>query len=397
MRAECVARAGWGTVSPMTLRIAHISDTHLGYEAYPALSPSGNNQRGEDVVRALHNAVNDIVAWKPDLVIHSGDVLERPKTDIRYMLVAQQLLRKLAAVCPTIVIAGNHELPRSRKEACWLDLLNGNENLHIISNRYEVVRPKSIPGVAIHAVPHDVLKDIDQRVIEPSDKELNILVAHGVATGSELFLRSLGREYAIEADTLLRGWAYAALGHWHRQGPVNLGASGTIKNVWYAGSLENMGFRDLRDNGESRGYLRVVLDDRGCTVSPVHLPIRPMFRLPVIEASGMDAKSINEVLMSRIKDAEIDGAIVGQVVNGVGRDLWSLVDVAQVRSAAARALHYEVAVRYEHSVVADAKTGRADVFDAALATSVAEVTPEAMRAEVLTKARSLVGIEGEKE
>lgn len=111
----------------------------------------------------------------------------------------------------------------------------------------------------------------------------------------------------------------------------------------------------------------------------------------------MDAKSINEVLMSRIKDAEIDGAIVGQVVNGVGRDLWSLVDVAQVRSAASRALHYEVAVRYEHSVVAEAKTGRADVFDAALATSVAEVTPEAMRAEVLTKARSLVGIEGEKE
>lgn len=381
----------------MTLRIAHISDTHLGYEAYPALSPSGNNQRGEDVVRALHNAVNDIVAWKPDLVIHSGDVLERPKTDIRYMLVAQQLLRKLAAVCPTVVIAGNHELPRSRKEACWLDLLNGNENLHIVSNRYEVIRPKSIPGVAIHAVPHDVLKDIDQRVVEPSDKELNILVAHGVATGSELFLRSLGREYAIEADTLLRGWSYAALGHWHRQGPVNLGASGTIKNVWYAGSLENMGFRDLRDNGESRGYLRVVLDDRGCTVSPVHLPIRPMFRLPVVEAAGMNAKAISEVLMSRVKDAELDGAIVGQVINGVGRDLWSLVDVAQVRSAASRALHYEVAVRYEHSVAVDTKNGRADVFDVALASSVAEVAPEAMRSEVLAKARSLVGIEGEGE
>lgn len=384
-----------GTVSYMTLRIAHISDTHLGYEAYPALSPSGNNQRGEDIVRALHNAVNDIVAWGPDLVIHSGDVLEKPRTDIRYMLVAQQLLRKLAAVCPTVVIAGNHELPRSRKEACWLDLLGGNANLHIATSRYEIIRPKSLDGVAIHAVPHDVLKDIDQRVIEPNDKELNILVAHGVATGSELFLRSLGREYAIEADTLLRGWSYAALGHWHRQGPVNLGASGTMKNVWYAGSLENMGFRDVRDNGESRGYLRVVLNQGACTVTPVHLPIRPMFRLPVVEAAGMEAKTITETLIERIKGAEVGGSVVGQVVNGVGRDLWSLVDVAQVRGAADGALHYEIAVRYENSFEPGSNGAKIDVFDTALEASVKEVAPEALRTEVLARAKSLVGAEGE--
>lgn len=377
----------------MALRIAHLSDTHLGYEAYPALSVAGNNQRGEDIVRAMHNVVNDIVAWRPDLVIHSGDVLEKPKTDIRYMLVAQQLFRKLAAVCPTVVIAGNHELPRSRKEACWLDLLAGTPNLHVVSTRYEVLRFDTLPGVAVHAVPHDVLKEIDQSTVVPNDAdETSILVAHGVASGSELFTRSLGREYAIDVDTLLRGWSYVALGHWHRQGPVNLGAAGVARNVWYAGSPENMGFRDLRDNGDARGYLRVTVDT-DLTVSPVHLPIRPMFRLPVVDATGLDAAAIADTMSARLGEATIDGAIVGQVVHGVGRDMWSLVDVARVRAAAKGALHYEITVRYEQDQVSGAAVGAAsvDAFEQALRTHVDALVPEAHRDAVHDRARALLG------
>lgn len=376
----------------MSLRIAHLSDTHLGYEAYSALSATGNNQRGEDVVRALHNVVNDIIAWGPDLVIHSGDVLERPKTDIRYMLVAQQLFRKLAKTCPTIVIAGNHELPRSRKEACWLDLLSGTENLHVVTSKYEVIRPSSLPGVAIHAVPHDVLKEIDQSVIVPSEGMINVLTAHGVATGSELFLRSLGREYAIEADTLLRDWSYVALGHWHRQGPVHLGAAGVRQNVWYAGSTENMGFRDLRDNGEQRGYLRVTLSDTGCSVSPVHLQTRRMFRLPVVEGAGLDAGALTDTLLQRIVDADVDGAVVGQIVTGVSRDMWSLVDVARVRAAAAKSTHYEITVKYEDVVRAGEAGGAGGgAFDAALDAAVEAIVPETHRVRVREKTHALVG------
>jgi DNA repair exonuclease SbcCD nuclease subunit len=378
----------------MGLKIAHLSDTHLGYEAYPALSVAGNNQRGEDVVRAMSNVVNDIIAWGPDLVIHSGDVLEKPRTEIRYMLVAQQLFRKLAAHCPVVVIAGNHELPRSRKEACWLDLLGGTQNLHVIANRYEIIRPSGLPGVAIHGVPHDVLKEIDQRVIEPCDGELNILTAHGVASGSELFLRSLGREYAIDADTLLKNWAYGALGHWHRQGPVNLGATGVAKNIWYAGSPENMGFRDLRDNTDGRGYLRVTLDDDGgnLRVSPVHLPIRPMFRLPVADGSGLDGDGIVEKLIENIKSADMTGAVVGQVVTGVNRDLWSLVDVSKVRIAAKDALQYEITVKYP-TETADhlERPNTVDAFDQVLAAQVESLVPEQLRGEVRTKARVLIG------
>lgn len=392
--AECVVGARTGTVSRMALRIAHLSDTHLGYEAYPALSAAGNNQRGEDIVRAMNNVVNDILAWGPDLVIHSGDVLERPKTDIRYMLVAQKLFRRLAAVAPVVVIAGNHELPRSRKEACWLDLLAGTENLHVVTNNYEVIRPKSLDGVNIHAVPHDVLKEIDQSVVVPSPSGLNILTSHGVATGSELFLRSLGREYAIEADTLLRDWKYVALGHWHRQGPVNLGATGVRQNIWYAGSPENMGFRDLRDNGEQRGYLRVTVEDDGtCQVVPVQIPTRSMFRLPVLEGAGLESGEIAEALVARVQGAEIEGAVVGQVVTGVGRDLWSLVDVAKVRGSAKGALHYEITVKYPLVELGEpgARGDGMGAFEAAAKAEVAKLVPESLQPAVLEKAKALVG------
>lgn len=376
----------------MTLRVAHLSDTHLGYEAYPALSANGNNQRGEDIVRAMHNAVNDIIAWEPDLVIHSGDVLEKPKTDIRYMLVAQQMFRKLAAACPTVVIAGNHELPRSRKEACWLDLLNGTENLHIVSSRYEVIRPKGLDGVVVHAVPHDVLKEIDQSVVQPTEGAVNILTSHGVATGSELFLRSLGREYAIEADTLLRDWHYVALGHWHRQGPVHLGASGVAQHVWYAGSTENMGFRDLRDNGDARGYLRVSIGD-ALSVAPTHLPIRPMYRLPVVDGSGLEASEILDALIDRVQTAEIGDAVVGQVVTGVSRDLWSLVDVAKVRTSAKQALHYEITVKYPSTTEREAGVPvTVDAFDTVLNAEIDQTVPEALRERVREKARTLIGV-----
>lgn len=391
--------AGRAPLLPMSLRIAHFSDTHLGYEAYPALSVNGNNQRGEDIVRAMTAVVNDIIAWKPDIVIHSGDVLERPKTDIRYMLVAQQLFRKLADVCPTVVIAGNHELPRSRKEACWLDLLRGIDNLHIATTRYDVIHPAGMENVAVHAVPHDVLKDIDQSVIVPRDGHINILVSHGVATGSELFTRSLGREYAIEIDTLLRDWSYVALGHWHRQGPVHLGATGVAANVWYAGSTENMGFRDLRENSDSRGYLRVTLTDdpeAPCAVSPVSIPTRRMFRLPVVEGAGMEPATLAETLVERLKSGDIAGAVVGQVVTGVSRDLWSLVDVARVREEAQAALHYEITVRYDTDTQSPVeKPTGVDAFASALNAAVEHHVPEDFREPVMQKARHLLAAAGE--
>ena len=279
------------------MRIAHISDTHLGYEAYRTVSGGGENQRGTDVIRAFVRCVDDIVEWDPDLVIHSGDVAEKPNISVRMMLLIRQQFARLA-------------------------------------------------GLSVTCVPHEALKDLalEERFEEvaPIPGRTNILVSHGVAGGSSLYRRVLGREYTIPTDVIVRDWDYAALGHWHKQGPV--GAAG---KAWYAGSTENMGFGDLRDNGDERGYLRVTIEQGRTDVHVRNLPIRQMLRLPVIDASEKNIEEIEEAIQQNIEKAKADnkmaGSIVGQHVMGCSREKWALVPVAKIRERANEtALYYEV-------------------------------------------------------
>ena len=341
--------------------IGHFSDTHLGYEAYPALSASGNTQRGEDIVRSFKNVVEDIRAFDPPLVIHAGDVTEKPKVDIRYMLVAQAYFSKLAEIRPdgtrrqVIIVAGNHEQPRSRKEACWLELLKTIPGVQVVTDGYRVVRfhenvadcPPELMGASIHCLPHDSLKEVDFSAVVPDpEAAANVLVAHGVAMGSELFTRAIGREYPIDGDMLSRAWDYVALGHFHKRGPVGGYKRRDVGYVWYCGSHERVSFRDLRDNGDGKGYLRVTIAADKLTVTPIDLPTRAMFRLPVVDGTDLSPDEITNQLKANLDAAALPGAIVGQIVEGVTRDLWSLLDIASVRTHAKGALHYEISARY---------------------------------------------------
>ena len=416
-----VGRRGWwrvprrepralslSTMGTSKLTIGHFSDSHLGYEAYPALSASGNNQRGEDMVRSFRAVCEDILAFDPPLVIHAGDVTERPKVDIRYMLVAQHYFSKLAGIRPDgtrrqlVIVAGNHEQPRSRKEACWLELLAGLPGVTVVCDTYRVVRfdertekcPSELLGAAVHTLPHDTLKEIDFETVVPDpNAAANILVAHGVASGSDLFTRSLGREYAIDGDMLMREWDYVALGHFHKRGPVPSASRQGVERVWYSGSSEHVSFRDLRDDLGSKGYLRVAIDGNSLSVTPVDLPVREMFRLPPVDATGKTPEQIMDALKANLASRPIEGAVVGQIVEGVSRDLWSLIDVGSVRDAAKTALHYEITARYGQANKADSGEDGPSLGDLALIVEdvVAQVASANLRDDVRALTIKLLG------
>jgi DNA repair exonuclease SbcCD nuclease subunit len=373
----------------------------LGYEAYPALATSGNNQRGEDIARAFRNVVIDIEAYDPDFVIHGGDLGEKPKIEVRYMRLAQKMFARMTkrrdgSRRPVILIAGNHDLPRSRKEDCWLDMLDQLEHVYVVCHSYEVIDLGSkgygpeLDNVMVHAVPHDVLKEVDFDLVRPVAGKRNILTSHGVAAGSELFTRSLGREYAISSDVLARDWEYVALGHFHKRGPVSI-AGARDNRIWYCGSSENISFRDLKENGTERGYLQVRLDPE-LVITPVNLPLRRMIRLPVIEAEGMSPEIIEATLLERVENGDVDGAVVGQVIDGISRDVWSLVDSGKVRARASLALHYEITPRYAKVETPRDEAARdlgdlSSLLDAEVVASV----PGELRGRVLALARKLLG------
>src|ERR687892_2540186 len=108
------------------VRIAHISDTHLGYTRYAKLCPETNrNQREVDVQEAYRRAVDAILERDVDLVIHSGDVFDsvRPATHVIIGFL-KQTFHITRQDIPYLVAAGNHETPRLRSTTAALEYAN---------------------------------------------------------------------------------------------------------------------------------------------------------------------------------------------------------------------------------------------------------------------------------
>jgi hypothetical protein len=236
---------------------------------------------------------------------------------------------------------------------------------------------------------------------------MNIFTTHGVAGGSELYVRSLGREFAVPGDVLARGWDYAALGHWHKQGPVSLVGGGYDRErdglrdpdgrersgrVWYAGSTENSGFGDLADNGVRRGWLDVLVSAGELpAVARRDIPIRAMVKLPRIDVSGLSPDEINDRLVANLRRDDLVGAVIAQPVDGAVRETWSLVDTTAVRSAAGMALHYDIVVKFVSAVsdTSDEHRGLGDV-DAVLDERARTLLGDSDRAGALALARQLL-------
>lgn len=339
--------------------LAHLSDSHLGYEAYSKLAGNGNNQRSVDAAKSFVAAADQIIAEDPPLVIHSGDLAERPQVGVRWMLLARATLAKLASNRPdgtrrqVVVIAGNHDEPSRSIERCWLELAcAGLPGVTVVAGEARRITfegdglPAELADVEVVAVPHHALATIARDGFEhlmPTEGKLSILTAHGVAGGSSLFRRAIGREHAIPTDLLAAGWAYAALGHWHRRGPID-GWLGS--RAYYAGSTENFGFGDLRENGQHRGWYQVTASTTELPVVAEHnVSIRPMLR-EYVEATGLTPDETTDKLLrtvAHLRDrGRLDGAICGVVVTGIGRDLWRLVDTVRVRDLASDAFHFEL-------------------------------------------------------
>jgi DNA repair exonuclease SbcCD nuclease subunit len=414
------------TYMPNSIRVAHLSDTHLGYEAYKPLNVSGENQRAADFARAFVNVCREIIAADPDVVIHSGDVADRTHIPIRVMLLIRYWFSQLAGVRPDgtrrqlVVVAGNHELPRNKKEACFLELFRGLPGVHIVTQGYEQIRFEGqgasegcspiLNNLVVHAIPHDALKTVDFDLVNPVEDFINIFSSHGVAGGSELYVRSLGREFAIPTDVLARDWDYGALGHWHKQGPVpivstgartdgivRVDADGRERNgrIWYSGSTENSGFGDLLDNGEERGWLDVLVQKGDLpAVKRCNVPIRVMVRLPKADLTGLTPDEITNLLIENIRAAQTNSSVVGQIVENVSRETWSLVDLQTVRAAASGALHYDVTVRHSRNTeqCGDEHRGLSEV-DTVLVERANVLLLDSEREQALELARSLLARE----
>jgi len=322
------------------------------------------NQREADVAVAFRRAVDDIAAQRPDAVIIAGDVFHSVRPTNAAILDAFSQLKRLRDLLPdaaVVIVAGNHDTPRSLETGSILRLF---ENVGVSVAWHEAKRfVFERQGLAVLAVPTSSWLPDQPLALEPDpDSRVNVLATHREVDGV-IPEHSAMREYGmapIDVRALhTERFDYVALGHYHV-------AHAVAPNAWYAGSLEYVSSNPWSETAEeadgappktpkgAKGWLSVELE--GGKAKPAvafrRLELaRRFLDLPPIKGANATAQDLDRVIGERVKDAGgIADAVARQVVYDVTRLVAREVSHEQLRKLRASALHYLLDLRRPQGV-----------------------------------------------
>ncbi len=87
------------------VRIAHISDSHLGSSLFQL------TERREDARQCLKKSIEMAMRHSPDLLVHTGDLYHTPLPQNDDQIFVIELLKELKDKIPVIILDGNHDIP----------------------------------------------------------------------------------------------------------------------------------------------------------------------------------------------------------------------------------------------------------------------------------------------
>ena len=314
------------------MRIAHVADTHVGFTAYRRTDPeTGMNQREVDVYRAFERLVDSLIAKRPDVVLHSGDLFDSVRPSNRALsVVLEQLLRLSREGIPIVLIAGNHSTPRLRETGSVFRLFEHIDGVH----------PFYAPGMhrlelgdlTVTAFPHQDREGMMEALKgwRRGRARFEVGMVHAGIQGLTRYSMGEANELNLPSSLLNLDVDYVAMGHFHEMERVTA-------NAWYSGSLERLSFAEA---GQEKGYLLVDLD-RGKREF-VRLETRPMYALGPIQAKGRGAGERQEEIAETLASVDLEGAVVRLVVEDVPAALYRSLDLNALRAMAERAVHLEL-------------------------------------------------------
>jgi len=332
------------------VKLAHLADLHLGFRQYDRQTPRGGNQREADVADAFRRAVDDLLEQRPDLILVAGDVFHsvRPTNSaILFLFKEVHRLRSGLPDTPIVMIAGNHDTPRSTETGTILRLYEAL-GVHVVIEAAQYLTFSKL-DCSVLAAPHQALAQPDRPALRPQrGTTFNVLLVHGQlpGLGEQRGTMEYGGAPVQLEDLAPAQWDYVALGHYHVAREIE-------KNAWYAGSLEYVApnpWGQLQDEEEygarGKGYLLVHLPGSRVEPRPVD-QTREHIDLPSIDGKGLTPKQLDERIAAHVAAAKpaIDGQIVRQLVFDVSRATARDLDHAAIRGYKARALHYQLDLR----------------------------------------------------
>jgi exonuclease SbcD len=342
------------------VRLVHLSDLHLGFRQFQRTTPTGINQREADVERSFTSAIDRTIALKPQLVLVGGDVFHTVRPTNPAILHAFAQFSRLRRELPNsivVIVAGNHDMPRSRETLCILRLFSPL-GIHVVDMEPQRLRFPEL-GLSILAVP-DLPPGSVSLDPDPS-AQYNVLLIHGEVEGVIPAYAEHTDRAALTipvAAVSAPEWAYVALGHYHvykRVGP-NAYYSGaldyTSSNVW--GEIEEQAAHKL----PGKGMIERDLVTGRQTFHRIP-PVREFLDLPRIEGRGMSAPDLDGALAAAVARASggIEGKVVRAVARNVPRHIARELDHKALRDFQRRALHFHLDTRRPEVIRRDASGG----------------------------------------
>jgi DNA repair protein SbcD/Mre11 len=362
------------------MRLVHLSDIHLGFRQYQRQTPTGINQREADVAISLRRVLDKVIQLKPDLVLIAGDVFHAVRPSNPAILYAFREFLRLTQALPgayIVMIAGNHDTPRTAENVCILRLFS---ELGITVVEGEAKRiPFPEHDLSILAVP-DMGKTPS---LEPDPiAKYNILLLHGEIegvlprSGRELDRRPMG---ITQQELGAERWDYVALGHYHVYRQVE-------PNAFYSGSLDytsTNSWGELAEEGAIKNGGKGIIEHDISTGAHTFHPIPPLRRwvdLPSLSGAGLSPASLDEAIRETVENLEggIDDKIVRLVVSDVPRHILRELDHKALREYKRKALEFYLDTRRPEIV----RQGQAAPGRRA---SLADTVRDKLRSRVLTE------------
>jgi len=249
------------------LRIAHVSDTHLGRRQYNL------DERENDIYDVFNEVVERILEERVDVLIHSGDLFDSPTPPIKALKNFKENLRKLQGRVKLITVLGDHDFPK-RRGLPPHSLFEEVKVLGVGELEWLEVDGVLIAGISnLRGRSVELLKTELQKFDQVADSySKSILVAH---QGVDKYLPFEGAYELKEAD-LPKKASYYAFGHIHSRALAKFERG----YFAYAGAIEIMRRDEVKSwVKDGRGFYIVDFDGEDPRVHKIDLDVRPQYEV----------------------------------------------------------------------------------------------------------------------
>jgi exonuclease SbcD len=323
-----------------------------------------------DFLTAIDQVIDAACQEQADLVVFAGDAYKTRDPSPTYQREFARRIRRLSqAGLPTVLIAGNHDVPNAAGRAHTLEIFGTLEvdNVYVardpgvfeIETAHGPVQVGTLPWIVRSGLltrqefKNKSLEEINGALVERVEMILNgehglvsrlrddvphILAVHGTVHGATYGSERsvmLGQEMVLPLQLLKNPhWDYVALGHIHRHQAIE---ADRFPPVVYSGSIERIDFGEER---EDKGYVVAEVERGNTTWAFRKLNARPFVTVRVT-ADGDDPTA---QILDAIERKRIKGAVVRVLIRTTpDRDL--LIRENEIRRALQDAFYISTIVR----------------------------------------------------